>query len=213
MALQQRSVCVFTASSEELPPRYSELAAELGRELAGRKMNLVSGGGAISTMGSVATSSRAHGAHTLGVIPRSMLDWEVADTEADELLVTDDMRERKALMDHHSDAFLALPGGIGTLEELFEAWVGRVLGMHRKPVVVVDPWNDYAHLQACLDHLAQVGFVRENSRDSLWWFQRVEDALDAIEQAWGAGEGRYATLSEPPPGRPPTRSASQNQAP
>ena len=102
-------------------------------------------------MGAVAAAARAGGAHTLGVIPQALVGWEVADDDADELVVTPDMRARKATMDERSDAFVALPGGIGTLEELLEIWVARSLGMHAKPVVVLDPDGTYAGLRGRRD--------------------------------------------------------------
>ena len=117
-------ICVFCASSTRIDPAHHDLAAELGTELGRRGHSLVSGGGSVSSMGAVAAATRAAGGQTLGVIPQALLDMEVADTGADELLVTTTMRERKGLMDAHSDAFITLPGGIGTLEELFEIWTG-----------------------------------------------------------------------------------------
>ena len=105
---------------------------------------------------------------------------EVADLDADELVVTHDMRERKGLMDARSDAFLALPGGIGTLEELIEVWTSRSLNMHHKPVVVLDPWHDYDHLHALLDHWISVGFVRPTAISHVHWARGVDEALDAL---------------------------------
>lgn len=112
------------------------------------------------------------------------MHYEVADTDADELIVTADMRERKGLMDARAEAFLVLPGGIGTLEEFFEAWVGLVLGMHSKPVVVLDPWDDYRHLHALVGHLVSAGFVRPEVAGSLIWTTEVAEALDRIEDWW-----------------------------
>ena len=179
-----RSLCVFCASSERIDPRYVRLAAGVGREVARRGWTLVSGGGSVSCMGAVARAARAGGARTVGVVPRALVDLEVADHEADELVVTDDMRQRKGEMDRRSDAFLALPGGIGTLEELLEVWVARTLGMHAKPVVVLDPDGVYAPLRAQVDRLVDGGFVRPASRDSLRWATGVAEALDAVERAW-----------------------------
>ena len=126
------AVCVFCSSSGRIDPSYVELAAAVGTELARRGHSLVSGGGSVSCMGAVARAARAGGAQTVGVIPRVLLDMEVADHDADELLVTDDMRARKGLMDARSDAFLTLPGGLGTLEELLEIWVSRTLAHARQ---------------------------------------------------------------------------------
>ena len=114
-------ICVFCSSSERIHPAHLQLAAELGAELARRGHDLVSGGGRVSMMGAVARAVRAGGRHTLGVIPHALVGLEVADEDADELVVTSDMRERKGRMDAAADAFVALPGGLGTLEELLEA--------------------------------------------------------------------------------------------
>ncbi len=148
------AVCVFCSSSGRIDASYVELAAAVGTELARRGHSLVSGGGSVSCMGAVARAARAGGAHTLGVIPQVLLALEVADHAADDLLVTDDMRARKGLMDERSDAFLTLPGGLGTLEELIEIWVSRTLAMHGKPVVVLDPDGLYDPLRAQVDQLA-----------------------------------------------------------
>ena len=175
------AVCVYCASSTRIDASYVALAAEVGAALAARGHSLVSGGGALSMMGAVARAARAGGAHTTGVIPQALLDVEVGDREADELLVVDDMRVRKGLMDERSDAFLALAGGIGTLEELFEVWVARSLGLHVKPVVVLDPDGLYAPLRHQLELLAERGFVRAPALAVLQWAGSVDEALDLVE--------------------------------
>ncbi len=153
-------ICVYCASSERIDPRYVELADAVGTELARRGHSLVSGGGSVSCMGAVARAARRGGAYTVGVIPQALVDLEVADNDADELVVTPDMRDRKREMDIRSDAFLALPGGIGTLEEVFEIWVSRSLGMHEKPLVVLDPDDVFGMLRAQVDDLVVRGFAR-----------------------------------------------------
>jgi hypothetical protein len=174
-------VCVFCASSDLIPRRYIELAAAVGTEIARRGHILVTGGGSVSCMGAVARAARGGGAHTIGVIPRALLASEIADDDADELLVTDDMRTRKAAMDERADAFLALPGGLGTLEELLEIWVARTLRMHNKPVVVCDPDGAYSHLRAQVDQLVANGFARAEVLDALTWVHTAVQALDAVE--------------------------------
>ncbi|NMH93238.1 TIGR00730 family Rossman fold protein, partial [Pseudonocardia bannensis] len=119
------------------------------------------------------------GARTTGVIPRALVDREVADSLADRLLVTDTMRERKALMEAHADAFLALPGGIGTCEELFEVWTAGTLGMHAKPVVVLDPDGHYAGLLAWLRELVERGFTGAAALERMVVVADVTAALDA----------------------------------
>jgi uncharacterized protein (TIGR00730 family) len=175
------ALCVYCSSSERIDSSYIELARDLGTQLARRGHSLVSGGGRVSMMGAVAVAARAGGAHTFGVIPEALVGWEVADDDADELLVTPDMRSRKAAMDERSDAFIALPGGIGTLEELLEIWVARSLGMHRKPVVVLDPDGTYAGLRAVVTSLEERGFVRPEANAILGWTTTVAEALDLVE--------------------------------
>lgn len=178
------AVCVFCASSQQIDDRYLDLAAATGAAIAGRGWDLVSGAGSISMMGALARAARLAGGHTIGVIPDALVEREVADHESDEFLVTRDMRQRKGLMDERSDAFLALPGGIGTLEELVEVWTARSLNMHHKPVVVLDPWGDYDHLHALLDHWQKRGFVRSEAVAHVHWSTDIDDALDAIDRAW-----------------------------
>lgn len=197
-----RSVCVFCASSEAIDDRYRELAAEVGRLIGARGMALVTGGGRVSMMGAVTQAARDAGGHTVGVIPRALTGWEVIDDASDELLVTGTMHERKMLMDERSDAFLALPGGIGTLEELLEVWTARSLGMHRKPVIILDPWGDFAELAALVERLVASGFVRPSVAAELVWVRTAGEALDLVEAAWAAGEGADVELPDFPSGRP-----------
>jgi uncharacterized protein (TIGR00730 family) len=147
-------------------------------------------------MGSVARGVRDGGRHTLGVIPEVMLPLEVADADADELVVTPDMRERKGRMDASADGFLALPGGIGTLEELLEIWVGATVGIHRKPVVVLDPAGVFAPLHDLVERLTAQGFVRPAAARAVTWERDVGDALDALESGLG-GAPLERTLPAP----------------
>lgn len=178
------AVCVFCASSEAVDDTYKDLASAVGSQIAARGHSLVSGGGRVSMMGRVAVAARAGGAHTLGVIPRALHEVEVGDIDADELVLTETMRQRKAIMDARSDAFLALPGGIGTLEELFEIWVARSLGMHTKPVVVLDPDGIYAGLREQVEALVARGFVRREAADTCAWVTDVDAAFDAMDGMW-----------------------------
>ncbi|MCU1593644.1 MAG: hypothetical protein JWO12_1036 [Frankiales bacterium] len=174
------AVCVFCASSLTIDPSYVELAAEVGSELARRGHSLVSGGGDLSCMGAVARAARAGGAYTVGVIPAALLELEVGDREADELIVVDDMRTRKGLMDRRSDAFLTLPGGLGTLEELTEVWTSRFLGMHDKPVVAIDLHGLWQPLRDQVALMVERGFVRAESAAALQWASSVSEAFDLI---------------------------------
>ena len=175
------AICVYCSSSEQIDPSYLVLAEAVGAELAAGGHSLVSGGGRVSMMGRVARAARAGGAHTVGVIPEHLIRYEVADTEADELVVVETMRERKRVMDERSDAFLALPGGLGTFEELFEVWTSASLGMHAKPVVVLDPDGFYAPLWSYLEDLRERGFVRQAALDQLVRVADVPAAFAALE--------------------------------
>ena len=173
------AVCVYCASSDGVAPSNLALAEEVGLAIAARGWTLVSGGGRRSMMGAVARGARAGGARTVGVIPRSMVEREWADHESDELLVTDTMRDRKSMMDAHADAFLTLPGGIGTLEELFEVWSSGVLDLHRKPVVLLDPDGHYTGLLTWMRGLVDRGFARPAALDRVVVAAGVDAALDA----------------------------------
>jgi uncharacterized protein (TIGR00730 family) len=177
------NVCVYCASVPTIPQRYLDLAADVGREIARRGHGLVSGGGSVSCMGEVARAARAGGARTVGVIPEALRDREIADFDADELIVVATMRERKAEMDRRADAFLTLPGGIGTLEELFEAWTGGYLGVHNKPVVMLDPKGPFDGLRAWLYGLIDSGYVSQFALDRLVVVDEVSAALDACAPA------------------------------
>jgi uncharacterized protein (TIGR00730 family) len=179
------AVCVYCSSAEPIEAHFLELATAVGAGLAERGYALVSGGGRVSMMGAVARAARAGGAHTTGVIPAHLVPYEVADTDADSLVVVDTMRERKKVMDDSADAFIALPGGIGTLEELFEVWTAGSLGMHAKPVIVLDDGQFYQPLWDFLDSLAARGFVRKAALDGLVRVSRVEDAFAVLDARLG----------------------------
>jgi uncharacterized protein (TIGR00730 family) len=174
----QWAVCVYCASNST-EPELLALAAEVGGAIADRGWTLVWGGGDVSAMGALASAARACGGRTVGVIPKMLVQRELADTDADELIVTDSMRERKQVMEDRADAFLALPGGIGTLEELFEAWTAGYLGMHGKPVVMLDPWGHFDGLRAWLYGLIDTGYVSEAALDRLVYVDEVNAALAA----------------------------------
>lgn len=180
------SVCVFCASSAKEPEALA-LARELGEAIGERGWRLVTGGGSVSMMGEVVEGTRAKGGYTLGVIPERLRAREVADIYSDELLVVDTMRERKRAMDEASDAFIILPGGIGTLEEFFEVWTSRFLGFHDRPVVICDPHGFYAPLLSWLEGLVESGFVQEAAMRALHVSTSPGDTLDVCS---GASERR-----------------------
>ncbi len=172
------AVCVYCASGPT-HPELLKLAHDVGRAIADRGWTLVSGGGNVSAMGAVADGARQHNGRTIGVIPKALVHRELADVDADELVVTDTMRERKQVMEERADAFIALPGGIGTLEEFFEAWTAGYLGMHDKPIIMLDPFGHYDGLLAWLRGLVGTGYVGERALDRLVVTTDVETALSA----------------------------------
>ncbi|MFC0037643.1 TIGR00730 family Rossman fold protein [Actinomadura rayongensis] len=177
------AICVFCASSSKIDPRHVELAAQVGAEIARRGHSLVSGGGTVSCMGAVARGARDGGARTVGVIPEGLLAYEIADQASEELIVTPDMRSRKGEMDRRSDAFLVLPGGIGTLEELFEIWTARTLGMHEKQLVILDPTGVYDPLRELMVRLTDEGFARPKIFDAIGWTASLDEAFDLLERS------------------------------
>lgn len=164
-------------------PELLELAGRVGAAIADRGWRLVWGGGSVSAMGALASAVRQRGGGTIGVIPEAMARREIADIDADELIITETMRQRKQAMEDRSDAFLTLPGGIGTLEELFEAWTGRVLGFHGKPVVMLDPGGHYDGLRAWLRDLVDGGYLSQAALETLIIADDVETALTACVPA------------------------------
>ncbi|MCX4389620.1 TIGR00730 family Rossman fold protein [Micromonospora peucetia] len=175
------AICVFCASSRTLDQRWLDLAAETGAEIARRGHTLVSGGGSVGMMGALADGARAAGGRTVGVIPQSLVDLEVADLASDELLITDSMASRKTVMIDKSDAFLTLPGGLGTLDELFEVWTTATLALHAKPMVLVDTDGFYRPVLDWLGSLADQTFLKPAGLGLLTVTDTVPAALDTLD--------------------------------
>jgi uncharacterized protein (TIGR00730 family) len=178
------SVCVFCGSNAGVDPAYLEAARHVGRGLAERGMRLVYGGAHVGMMGALADAAMTAGGEVTGVIPRQIVDLEVAHDAVADLRIVDSMHERKALMADLSDAFVALPGGIGTLEELFEVFTWAHLGLHRKPLGLLDVAGYYAPLEAMLDHAVDQRFLRPETRAMLV----RDDSLDALLERFDAWE-------------------------
>jgi uncharacterized protein (TIGR00730 family) len=158
------SVCVYCGSRPGTSPGFAAAADAIGTEIGRRGWQLVYGGGRAGLMGTVADAARAAGARTVGVIPRSLMEREVGHGGLTELHVVETMHERKMMMAQRSDAFIALPGGIGTFEEIFEVWSWRQLGYHDKPLGLLDVDGYYATLLAFLDSTVAQGFVAAPQR-------------------------------------------------
>src|SRR4051794_20200473 len=167
MRRAMRRVCVFCGSSSGGDRAYTEAVVELARAVAERGIGLVYGAGRVGLMGALADAALEAGGEVIGVIPRALVDREVAHQALTELHVVDSMHERKALMADLADAFVAAPGGLGTLEELFEVLTWSQLGLHDKPCALLDVNGFYDALAAFLDHTVGEGFLRPASREML----------------------------------------------
>ena len=177
------TLCVFCASADGARPEYRQAAQELGELLAARKVGLVYGGATAGLMGSVADATLAGGGTVVGVIPHVLVDKEVGHTGCTELHVVDTMHTRKALMGERADAFLILPGGYGTLEEMFEVLAWQTLRLHNKPMCLLNTAGFYDGLLHFLDHCVVEGVLKQRARDTLLVAGTVTDALAAIEAA------------------------------
>jgi uncharacterized protein (TIGR00730 family) len=175
-----RRLCVFCGSASGVRPEYADVARELGTTLAERGVGVVYGGASVGLMGVVAEAVLAAGGEAIGVIPQALVDREVAHSGLSELHVVGSMHERKALMAGLADAFVALPGGIGTLEELFEVFTWRQLGLHDKPIALLDVAGYWAGLAAFLEHAEAEGFLRPGHRRALLHVDGVESLLTRL---------------------------------
>lgn len=176
------SICVFCGSSSGTNDSYGEVAHDLGRLIASRGLRLVYGGSNVGLMRTVADAALAAGGTVVGVIPNHLVDREVAHQGLTELRVVQSMHERKAMMSDLASAFVALPGGIGTLEEFFEVWTWGQLGLHRKPYALLNVAGFFDPLITFLDRLADERFVRPQYRESLLVESDPARLLDRLPQ-------------------------------
>jgi uncharacterized protein (TIGR00730 family) len=178
-----RTVCVYCGSGPGTNPHFIEAAIALGKALAENSIRLVYGGGSIGLMGAVATSVLDHGGTVTGIIPDFLTTRENALTRVQEMIVTPDMHERKRLMFERSDAFVALPGGIGTLEELVEQLTWQQLGRHSKPVLLANIDGFWEPLLALLAHMRGTEFIRPSLAVDILKAERVADILPRLRAA------------------------------
>jgi uncharacterized protein (TIGR00730 family) len=175
-----KRLAVYCGSATPADPRYLESAREVGRTLAERGIGVVYGGGRLGLMGAVADSALAAGGEVIGIIPQALVDAEVAHRGLSDLQVVGGMHERKARFTDLSDGFVTLPGGTGTMDELWEALSWAQLGYHADPVGVLNLDGFYDHLMALWEHMAAVGFVRAQHRDLLIAAQTLPELLDRM---------------------------------
>jgi uncharacterized protein (TIGR00730 family) len=177
-----KNICIYCSSSDVIDPVFFDAANELGSLMAKRGHTLIYGGGCIGLMGEVAKSVHQHKGKVVGVIPEGLRHKEICYEQADELIVTKNMRERKAIMELRSDAFITLPGGFGTLEELFEIITARQLGFINKPLVIINIEGFYDPLLNLFEHIYEHNFAKSSLKDSYCFVADVESALKFIEE-------------------------------
>lgn len=175
------SVCVYCGASDRADPKYAEVARQLGESLAQRQWTLVWGGGQTGLMGAVARGAKESGGRVVGIIPEFIRQWEVAYKEADEMMVVTTMAERKILLQTRSDAFVILPGGVGTLDEISDTLDLKNLSQHRKPIILLNQDGYYDTLLAFLDHSIAEKFSKSEARGQLMVARSVEEVLTMLE--------------------------------
>lgn len=178
---QVRSVCVYCASSSRIDPEYRDVAAELGRLIAERCGTLVFGGNNVGLMELVADTVHAHGGRVIGITPQRMHDRGISHTICNELIVTPDMRSRKAEMERRADAFVTLPGGFGTLEELLETLTHRQLGYHEKPIVILNARGFFDPLVELFEHIYNHRFASDAYRAIYHVAATPAEAIDFVQ--------------------------------
>ena len=178
-----RNICVYCGSGPGTDPDFIKAAHEFGAILAANDIGLVYGGGSVGLMGAIAKSALEHGGAVTGIIPDFLRARENALTRVQEMIVTPDMHERKRLMFERSDAFVALPGGVGTLEELEEIMTWQQLGRHAKPILLANIDGFWEPLLALLAHMRSAEFIRPNLEVEVLKAERVEDILPRLRAA------------------------------
>lgn len=176
------SVCVYCGASDLTDPKYSDAARELGVALAGRKWTLVWGGGRIGLMGAVARGAKESGGRIVGVLPEFIRRWEKTYDRADEMVVVTTMQERKMILQARSDAFVILPGGFGTLDELGDTFELLNLSQHDKPVILLNQDGYYDALLAFIDRMVAEKFSGPKAREKLWVARDVGETLEMLER-------------------------------
>jgi hypothetical protein len=193
-----KTICVYCGSASGSNPEHRQAAEDLGRLMAEADIGLVYGGGNAGLMGAIARSVLAHGGHVTGIIPDFLRDRELILSNAQDMVVVPDMHTRKRLMFERSDAFVALPGGIGTLEELVEQMTWVQLQQHTKPVLIADIDGFWRPLLSLLEHMRENGFVRPGAEVNYLVAERVDDIMPMLRRALHKAEiiGERTTVDE-----------------
>lgn len=188
---RMRSICVFAGSAPGARPEYLGAVADLATSLVKRDLHVVYGGGNIGGMGGLCDAVTAAGGHITGVIPRALVKHEVADTRLDDLRIVDSMHERKALMAELSDAFIAVPGGLGTLEEFTEVSTWTQLGLHTKPTGLLNVADYYSPLLTFLDRAVTEGFLATEHRNNILASTDPDALIDGMQEWKPLDAGRW----------------------
>jgi hypothetical protein len=180
-----QSVTVYCSSSRHVPEAYFDAAGELGASIARAGWTLVYGGNHVGCMGALADAAREAGGKVVGITPELLVREGIADNQCDELVVTANMRDRKAMLETRGDAFVALPGGLGTFEEVFEILVGKLLGYHQKPIVLLNVADYYAPLLAMIEHGIEQRFIKATAREAYFVAGSVGEAIAFLRHSGG----------------------------
>ena len=196
-----KKICVYCGSGPGNDPAYEQAAREFGAIMAKHGIGLVFGGGSVGIMGAIAQAVRQNGGETIGIIPDFLVRREHANPEKDNLLVTRDMHERKRKMFEMADAFVALPGGVGTLEELVEQLTWAQLGRHKKPILIANIKGFWDPLCALFDHMKKLEFIRPGLEVALLVADKVEDILPMLQRALAPVEEHEKQMKTAQPGQ------------
>jgi len=180
-----RSVCVFCGSKPGADEAYAEAARQLGQRIAAEGCELIYGGGDVGLMGIVADGVSHAGGRVVGIIPQFLDDWEVGRRHSDEFHVTDSMHARKERMAERADAFVVLPGGLGTLDETFEIITWKQLRLHAKPIAILNVAGYWNHMTSLIDHMVEAGFVAAEHRNLYSVVDRVDDVFPELRRTIG----------------------------
>jgi uncharacterized protein (TIGR00730 family) len=194
-----RRVCVFCGSSSGVKPEYRAAAVALGSQLGEAGLGLVYGGAQVGLMGALADAALANGSEVIGVIPSALAGVEVAHQHLTRLVVVETMHERKAMMAQEADAFVALPGGFGTLDEFFEILTWAQLGIHAKPCVLVNTGGYFNHLLSFLEIALDQGFLKRENHAYIHVVADAAEALRCMQKLWQTLPVSHTALSEPAP--------------
>lgn len=191
-----KNICVYCGSSPGRLPEYADTAVTLARELVKHDIGLVYGGASVGVMGTIADAVLAAGGRVTGVIPQMLVDKEVAHAQLSELHIVKSMHERKTLMAELSDGFIALPGGLGTLEELFEILTWALLGLHQKPCALLNVAGYYDHLSAFLDHATHEQFIKPAQKALLMIAENPEMLIARMINFVPSGVNKWIDLDQ-----------------